>query len=88
MLGPLAERDVSLGPLTTYRVGGPAALLARVESVADLRPVRDALVSHRPARAWCVGRGSNLLVADTGFPGLAVVLGGFAGGDRGGRVPR
>lgn len=73
-LGALARRDVPLGPLTTYRVGGPAALLAEVDDEAGLIAVAAAVeVSGLPTLV--VGRGSNLLVADDGFPGIAVVLG-------------
>ena len=77
ILGTLGERDAPLGPLTTYRVGGPTAVLARVESVADLAVVHHALAASG-LPVLVVGRGSNLLVADRGFPGLAVVLGEFA----------
>jgi len=72
-LGGLARRDVALGPLTTYRVGGPAALFVEARSVADLSSVRAALAAE-PAPVLVVGKGSNLLVADAGFPGLAVRL--------------
>ncbi|MEM9651776.1 MAG: UDP-N-acetylmuramate dehydrogenase [Actinomycetota bacterium] len=75
VLGPLAERDRSLAPFCTYRVGGPAALFVQAESIDDLLTVRRAVVA-----AGCptlvVGRGSNLLVADAGFPGIAITLGG------------
>jgi UDP-N-acetylmuramate dehydrogenase len=77
VLGPLAERDAPLGPLTTYRVGGRAAVMAHVERVEDLAVVHRALVASG-LPVLVVGRGSNLLVADRGFAGLAVVLGGFA----------
>ena len=78
MLGDRARRDVPLGPLTTYRVGGPAALLLEAADEADLERAR-AAVSETGIPVLLVGRGSNLLVADRGFPGLAVVLGeGFA----------
>lgn len=74
VLGDLARADVPLGPFCTYRVGGPAALLAEVDSVADLERVRRAVVvSGCPTLV--VGRGSNLLVADAGFPGIVVHLG-------------
>ena len=73
-LGGLATPDVPLGPLTTYRVGGPAALLARVEDDADLSVVT-AAVGATGVDVLVVGKGSNLLVADAGFPGLAIVLG-------------
>jgi UDP-N-acetylmuramate dehydrogenase len=78
LLGPLAERDVPIGPLTTYRVGGRAALLARIETLADLRTLGEAIRAVE-VPVLIVGRGSNVLVADRGFPGLAVVLGEFAG---------
>ena len=68
------EDDVPLGPLTTYRVGGPAAHLAHIESDEDLEKV-SALVRAAGLPVLVVGKGSNLLVADRGFDGLAVVLG-------------
>jgi UDP-N-acetylmuramate dehydrogenase len=74
LLGDRARRDVPLGPLTTYRVGGPAALLVEVEGDDDLRAVAEA-VGASGVEVLVVGKGSNLLVADAGFPGLAVVLG-------------
>jgi UDP-N-acetylmuramate dehydrogenase len=73
-LGDRARCDVPLGPLTTYRVGGPAALFMVAESVDDL-----AAAAGLDVPVLVVGKGSNLLVADRGFAGLAVVLGdGFA----------
>ncbi|HEV8298728.1 MAG TPA: UDP-N-acetylmuramate dehydrogenase [Acidimicrobiales bacterium] len=75
--GGLAGRVVAdhpLGPLTTYRVGGSAARFVIVESVEDLDAVaRAAAAGGLPVLA--VGRGSNLLVADRGFAGIAVQLG-------------
>jgi UDP-N-acetylmuramate dehydrogenase len=70
----IVEEAVPLGPLTTYRVGGPARKLARVESDADLAELA-ALVQAESAATLVVGKGSNLLVADAGFDGIAVVLG-------------
>ena len=67
-----------LGPLTTYRVGGPAALLLEVASEEDLELARAAVTSSG-VPVLVVGRGSNLLVADAGFPGLAVVPTGLTG---------
>jgi UDP-N-acetylmuramate dehydrogenase len=72
-LGSRVERDAPLGSLTTYRVGGRAALFARVGDDAALRAIADA-VSATGVDVLVVGKGSNLLVADAGFPGLAVVL--------------
>ncbi len=73
VLGPIAERDVALGPLTTYRVGGPAAVFVRARGLADLVEVAHAArASGLPVLV--IGRGSNLLVADAGFAGIAVAL--------------
>jgi UDP-N-acetylmuramate dehydrogenase len=74
LLGDLARRDVPLGPLTTYRVGGSAALFVEASADEDLGRVA-AAVAASGAPVLVVGRGSNLLVADAGFPGIAVALG-------------
>ena len=79
ILGDRASRQHPVGPLTTYRVGGPAALFLVAETEDDLQLARQAVVETGIA-TLVVGRGSNLLVADAGFDGLAVSLGqGFAG---------
>lgn len=72
-LGAQVERDAPLGPLTTWRVGGPAAALVRVARVDDLATIAAALTPEVPRLV--VGRGSNLLVADAGFAGVVLVLG-------------
>src|SRR3546814_9533675 len=73
-LGELAQHDAPLGPRTTYRVGGTAALLVEVAEEAHLASVVDA-VKRSGIDVVVVGKGSNMLVADAGFAGLALVLG-------------
>ena len=73
------RRDVPLGQFTTYKSGGPARFFAEVDSRAELAELID---SGLPAESpvLVLGRGSNLVVADSGFDGLVVRLGkGFAG---------
>jgi UDP-N-acetylenolpyruvoylglucosamine reductase len=69
------ERDYSLARLVTVRAGGSADLFARPESdeelIGLLRWAADAGVA-----VGIVGSGSNLLVADAGFRGLALKLRG------------
>lgn len=72
--GVAAQRDHPIGPLTTYRVGGSAALFVAVEDVATLTALATAVARSR-VEVLVVGRGSNLLVADRGFDGLALQLG-------------
>ncbi|HSK22359.1 MAG TPA: UDP-N-acetylmuramate dehydrogenase [Egicoccus sp.] len=71
--------DAPLAELTTLRVGGRARVLVVAERDGDLAAVGEACRAHRVPWA-VVGRGSNLLVADRGWPGVAVQLGrGFRG---------
>ncbi|MEX6429255.1 MAG: UDP-N-acetylmuramate dehydrogenase [Ferrimicrobium sp.] len=68
------------GARTTYRVGGVAAAGVELASVEQLEHLGSALVEleHAPP-CFVLGRGSNVLVADAGFPGLLITLGaGFS----------
>lgn len=86
VLGDLAERDVPLAPFTTYRLGGPAAVFVRVSSAADLEAVAAAR-RESGLPVLVVGRGSNLLVADAGFCGIAVLVTGLQRADGGAEGP-
>ena len=68
------KRHHPLGPLTTYRVGGSAALFVRPTDQEELARVAEATASAE-VRLMMVGRGSNMLVSDEGFEGLVVQLG-------------
>ena len=59
---------------TTYRIGGPARFLVQADSIGALTKLIEACQAEQVP--WViVGRGSNLLVADEGYPGVVVVLG-------------
>jgi UDP-N-acetylmuramate dehydrogenase len=73
--GVHVERDRPLGPLTTYRAGGPAALFVPAVDHEGLAGLAAVTARHPEVQVLVVGRGSNLLVADAGFGGLAVQLG-------------
>ena len=72
-LGELARLDEPLAPFTTYKVGGCADIFVNVVDSADLHRVAAACRSSG-LPVLIVGRGSNLLVADRGFGGIAVSL--------------
>ena len=69
------ERDFSLARLTTVRTGGPADWFARPETEKELLELL-AWAGDRGLELGIVGSGSNLLVADAGFRGLAIKLDG------------
>jgi len=88
LLGSLARRDEPIGPHTTYRVGGPAALFVDVADDGVLAAVA-AAVAETDLPVLVVGNGSNLLVADRGFPGIVLRLGeAYAGIDVDGTTVR
>ncbi len=68
------ERAAPSAPLTTYRVGGPLAVLVEIGDEQQLLAVSKCLAGYR-GEVLVIGRGSNVLVADSGFPGVAVRLG-------------
>jgi hypothetical protein len=71
VLGALARPGLPVGPLTTYRVGGAAAVGVVATGLDDLRRVAEA-AGELPVLV--VGKGSNLLVADAGWAGIALIL--------------
>ena len=66
--------DVNLAGYTTLRLGGPARRFVEATSEAEIvAAVRDA--DDRGEPALVLGGGSNLVVADAGFPGTVVHVG-------------
>jgi UDP-N-acetylmuramate dehydrogenase len=71
-LGPgRVERDVTLAPLTTFRIGGPADYLVRARTADEL--VATVCAARESGLPWfLLGRGANILVGDRGFRGLVI----------------
>jgi len=71
--GPV-RRDELMSRHTTYRIGGPAALLVDCDSVPDLAATTSILAEENVP--WRVlGKGSNVLVSDDGYNGAVLTLG-------------
>jgi len=68
------ERSVPIGPMTSYGLGGPAAVFFEPATEDDLRALTAARAGGE-VPLLMIGRGSNLLVSDRGFDGIAVRLG-------------
>jgi UDP-N-acetylmuramate dehydrogenase len=65
------QENVPLAPLTTLKVGGPARYLAEAASLDDAHAAID-FARSRELPLFILGGGSNLVVADRGFPGLVL----------------
>lgn len=63
--------DRALAPLTSWQIGGPAAYFAEP---SDPEALSDALrfAHERDLPVLALGGASNMLIADTGFPGLVI----------------
>jgi UDP-N-acetylmuramate dehydrogenase len=67
----LIREQVPLAPLTTLGVGGPARFFAAAGSDAEVIAAVE-FASACQLRLFVLGGGSNLVVADAGFPGLVL----------------
>ena len=61
---------------TSFRIGGPASALVICNDEAELAEVLKKCSSSDNAEYMIIGNGSNFLVADEGYPGIMIKLGG------------
>ena len=68
------QENILLAPLTTFRIGGPARFFVEAKTIGEVEEsVRFARTSNVPL--FVLGGGSNLVVADSGWPGLVLKIG-------------
>ena len=67
------QENVPLAPLTTMQVGGPARYFVEADCEDDVREAV-ALAKAKTLPLFVMGGGSNLLVADSGWPGLVLKI--------------
>ncbi|MBO0724865.1 MAG: UDP-N-acetylmuramate dehydrogenase [Blastocatellia bacterium] len=67
----LIQENVPLSPLTTLRIGGPARFFAEARDEDEMLAAFS-FAEERGAPLFILGGGSNVLVADEGFPGLVI----------------
>ena len=67
------RQQVSLRDFTTWKVGGPAEWFAEPADQHELLELV-AWVTSTGMPLHCIGAGSNLLIADSGLPGLSLCL--------------
>ena len=65
------QENVPLAPLTTLQVGGPARYFVEAASEDDVRDTV-AFAHEKDVPLFVLGGGSNLVVADSGWPGLVL----------------
>jgi UDP-N-acetylmuramate dehydrogenase len=65
------EENVPLAPLTTFQIGGPARYFAEANTPGEVQEAV-AFAQARSLDLFVLGGGSNLLVSDSGWPGLVL----------------
>jgi UDP-N-acetylmuramate dehydrogenase len=69
----LLQENIFLSPLTTFRIGGPARYFVEARTAGEVQEaVRFAQTKNLPL--FVLGGGSNLVVADSGWPGLVLKI--------------
>jgi UDP-N-acetylmuramate dehydrogenase len=86
----LLQENISLATLTTLHLGGPARFFVEARSIGEVEEAVT-LAQTRNLPLFVLGGGSNLVVADSGWPGLVlkVAIPGIEqrpGTDDGGKV--
>lgn len=73
-LNPITVKEnVELAPFTTFKIGGPADLLAEPKNIDELKSLL-AKANELGIPYFVMGCGSNLLIRDGGIRGLVIVL--------------
>jgi UDP-N-acetylmuramate dehydrogenase len=70
----LVEENKPLAPFTTFGIGGPARWFVEARSEDEIVEAA-AWAAERGTKLFVLGGGSNLLVSDAGFDGLALRVG-------------
>ena len=76
----LLQENIPLAPLTTFHLGGPAHFFVEAKSIADVEEAAR-LARSKDLPLFVLGGGSNLLVADSGWPGRCSGFEAISGAD-------
>jgi len=77
----LIQENVTLAPLTTLGVGGPARYFFEAKTISEVIEAVN-LARARNLALFVLGGGSNLVVSDAGWPGLVLKIAIFGVEDR------
>ena len=70
----LVQEHVPLAPLTTFRIGGPAHFFVEAKTTSEVAEAVS-FARERDLPLFVLGGGSNLLVSDSGWPGMVLKIG-------------
>ncbi len=74
MISKMMQENIALSQYSNYKIGGPARYFAQVKSVAETIAAA-AQAKEMGLPIFILGGGTNLLISDSGFPGLVIKAG-------------
>jgi UDP-N-acetylmuramate dehydrogenase len=72
----IIQENIPMSEHTSFKVGGPARYFVKAESVSDIKEAI-AFANERTLPNYILGKGTNLLVSDSGYNGVIIQLGKF-----------
>jgi UDP-N-acetylmuramate dehydrogenase len=69
----LVQENIPLAPLTTLKIGGPAKYLVEARTAGEVQEAVT-FARSRDLPLFTLGGGSNLVIADAGWPGLVLKI--------------
>jgi len=72
----IIQENVPMSEHTSFKVGGPARYFVKAESVSDIKEAI-AFANEQALPNYILGKGTNLLVSDSGYNGVIIQLGKF-----------
>ena len=72
----IIQENVPMSEHTSFKVGGPARYFVKAESVDEIKEAIQFAKEHALPN-FILGKGTNLLVSDSGFNGIIIQLGKF-----------
>src|SRR3989339_740159 len=82
MIEPKIQENISLAPMTTFRIGGQAKYFVKIRTKEELAEVFEWIRKKKINYAILSG-GSNVLISDDGFGGIVVKMENKGGAIRG-----
>jgi UDP-N-acetylmuramate dehydrogenase len=67
----LIQENVPLAPMTTLKIGGPARYFVQAQTITEVSAAVS-LARSRNLALFVLGGGSNLVISDSGWPGLVL----------------
>ena len=72
----IIQENIPMSEHTSFKVGGPARYFVKAESVSDIKEAI-AFANEHALPNYILGKGTNLLVSDSGYNGVIIQLGKF-----------